>query len=155
MTKPLKIPVSVLVVIHSQEGQILLLERADHAGFWQSVTGSLNTIGEAPRIAAQREVQEETGLVRELEHFVPSGVETEYDIFPEWRHRYASGVTRNLEITFTLCVPQNTLITIAPREHLRYEWCPAHLAASRCFSPSNQAAILALAQKMGWQNKVL
>ena len=35
-----KIPVSVLVVVYTADLEILLLERTDRDGFWQSVTGS-------------------------------------------------------------------------------------------------------------------
>ena len=56
-----KIPVSVLVVIHTTNLQVLLLERADHLGYWQSVTGSQNP-GETLYQTAIREVSEETGL---------------------------------------------------------------------------------------------
>ena len=61
-SKPTKKPVSVLVSLHDGAGHVLLLERADREGFWQSVTGSLED-GETPVQAALREVAEETGIV--------------------------------------------------------------------------------------------
>ena len=58
----LKIPISVLVVIYKSNRDVLLIERADRTGFWQSVTGSLDAIDEDLALAAAREVFEETGL---------------------------------------------------------------------------------------------
>jgi dATP pyrophosphohydrolase len=143
----LKIPISVLVVIYKSNGDVLLIERADRAGFWQSVTGSLDAPDEDLALAATREVFEETGIavdqlpvgaLRNLHHQI------EYEIYPEWRFRYAPGVTRNIEHWFVLQVPDNILITLAPREHVAYEWLPFKEAAKKCFSPSNGDAILKL-----------
>jgi dATP pyrophosphohydrolase len=39
-----KIPESVLVVIHTPALDVLLIRRADAAAFWQSVTGSKDTV---------------------------------------------------------------------------------------------------------------
>jgi len=124
-----------------------LIERADRAGFWQSVTGSLDAPDEDLALAATREVFEETGIavdqlpvgaLRNLHHQI------EYEIYPEWRFRYAPGVTRNIEHWFVLQVPDNISITLAPREHVAYEWLPFKEAAKKCFSPSNGDAILKL-----------
>ncbi|OIM97595.1 dihydroneopterin triphosphate diphosphatase [Polynucleobacter sp. QLW-P1DATA-2] len=143
----MKIPISVLVVIYKSNGDVLLIERADRAGFWQSVTGSLDAPDEDLALAATREVFEETGIavdqlpvgaLRNLHHQI------EYEIYPEWRFRYAPGVTRNIEHWFVLQVPDNILITLAPREHVAYEWLPFKEAAKKCFSPSNGDAILKL-----------
>jgi len=143
----LKIPISVLVVIYKSNGDVLLIERADRAGFWQSVTGSLDAPDEDLALAATREVFEETGIavdqlpvgaLRNLHHQI------EYEIYPEWRFRYAPGVTRNIEHWFVLQVPDNISITLAPREHVAYEWLPFKEAAKKCFSPSNGDAILKL-----------
>ena len=57
-----KIPVSVLVVVHTAELDVLLLERARGPGYWQSVTGSLDREDEPLEHAALREVMEETGI---------------------------------------------------------------------------------------------
>ena len=143
----LKIPISVLVVIYKSNGDVLLIERADRAGFWQSVTGSLDAPDEDLALAATREVFEETGIavdqlpvgaLRNLHHQI------EYEIYPEWRFRYAPGVTRNIEHWFVLQVPDNISITLAPREHVAYEWLPFKEAAKKCFSRSNGDAILKL-----------
>lgn len=135
-----KIPVSVLVVIHTQDGQALLMERADAPGFWQSVTGSQEA-GETLAETAAREVREETGLDATQFELVPWGIETRYEIYERWRHRYAPGVTHNTEHVFGLRLPGPLPVVLAPREHLRYAWLPWEAAAERCFSSSNAAAI--------------
>lgn len=141
-----KIPESVLVVIHTPGLEVLLIERADRPGYWQSVTGSLDSADEALEHTAARELFEETGIVADgnairLRDWHLSNV---YEIYPVWRHRYAPGVTRNTEHVFSVCVPRSTPIVLAPREHLRYAWLPHLEAAERCFSSSNAEAILQL-----------
>jgi dATP pyrophosphohydrolase len=135
-----KIPVSVLVVIYTADGQVLLMERADAPGFWQSVTGSQDA-GETLVETAIREVREETGLDAAAFELAPWGIENRYEIYERWRHRYAPGVTHNTEHVFGLQLPAPLLVELAPREHLRYAWLPWETAAERCFSPSNAAAI--------------
>lgn len=135
-----KIPISVLVVIYTAEGQVLLMERADASGFWQSVTGSQDA-GETLEQTAIREVREETGLDATQFELTPWGIETRYEIYERWRHRYAPGVTHNTEHVFGLRLPASRPITLSPREHLQYVWLPPEQAAERCFSPSNAAAI--------------
>jgi dATP pyrophosphohydrolase len=146
----LKIPISVLVVIYKSNRDVLLIERADRAGFWQSVTGSLDAADEDLAFAAAREVFEETGIA--IEQLSKDALQNmhhqiEYEIYPAWRSRYAPGVTRNTEHWFSLEVPNNTPITLAPREHVAYEWLPYQQAAKKCFSPSNGEAILKLFQQ--------
>ncbi len=144
-----KIPVSVLVVIHDPLQRVLLIERADHAGFWQSVTGSKDEADEPLRDTAMREVAEETGItvgtpnvpLANLRDWQLSNV---YEIYPIWRHRYGPGVTHNTEHVFGLQVPVDTPVTLAPREHTAFVWLPWQEAADRCFSPSNVEAILQL-----------
>ncbi|BBP01267.1 dihydroneopterin triphosphate diphosphatase [Sulfuriferula nivalis] len=140
---PYKTPISVLVVIHTPDLQVLLLERADNTGWWQSVTGSQEA-NETPVQTAIREVAEETGLDTALYQLNDLNYVNEYEIYPRFRHRYAPGITQNTEHVFSLTVPAPVTVTLAEREHLRYIWLPASLAAQRCFSPSNQAAILQL-----------
>ena len=135
-----KRPVSVLVVIHTQDGQVLLIERADAPGFWQSVTGSQDP-GETLEQTAIREVREETGLDATAFELAPWGLSTRYEIYARWRHRYAPGVTHNTEHVFGLKLPAPQPVTLAPREHVRYAWLPWQEAAERCFSPSNAEAI--------------
>jgi dATP pyrophosphohydrolase len=140
-----KIPVSVLVVIHTPDLQVLLLERADAPGFWQSVTGSQDP-GETLVETAIREVREETGL--EAGQFVLRDwrQENRFEIYERWRHRYAPGITHNTEHVFGLMLPQARPITISPREHLDQCWLPWREAAEKCFSWSNVAAIRRLGE---------
>ncbi|TDP63321.1 dihydroneopterin triphosphate diphosphatase [Roseateles toxinivorans] len=144
---PYKIPESVLVVIHTPDLQVLLLERADHPGYWQSVTGSKDTLDEPLALTARREVQEETGIADgELLDWQLRNI---YEIYPQWRHRYAPGVVQNTEHVFGLCVPSARTVTLAPREHLAFQWLPWREAADRCFSPSNAEAVLQLPRFAG------
>jgi len=139
-----KIPQSVLVVIHTPQQEVLLLERADHPGFWQSVTGSRDTPDEALVHTAVREVFEETGLAAPAADFRDWGISNVYDIYPTWRARYAPGVTRNTEHVFSLCVPQASAIALSPSEHTAWQWLPWLEAADQCFSASNAEAVLML-----------
>jgi dATP pyrophosphohydrolase len=142
-----KTPVSVLVLIHTAELQVLLLERADKAGFWQSVTGSLED-GETFRDAAIREVREETGL--DAEHLVEDwNMSNVYEIYPHWRYRYAPGVTHNTEHVFGMELPQPVPVTLSPREHLRHEWVDWRDAAGRVFSWTNVEALRRLGERHG------
>ncbi|MDR0529362.1 MAG: dihydroneopterin triphosphate diphosphatase [Zoogloeaceae bacterium] len=144
-----KRPESVLVVVYrrvfAEEPEILLLERAAHPGYWQSVTGSLEA-EETPLDAACREVREETGIRLPAARFHDWHVTREYEIFPEWRDRYAPGITRNVEHVFSLAVSRKARIRLSEPEHRDFLWLPAREAARRCFSPSNRKAILALAR---------
>jgi dATP pyrophosphohydrolase len=135
-----KLPVSVLVVIYTADGQVLLMERADAPGFWQSVTGSQDA-GETLEQTAIREVREETGLDASQFELAPWDLSTRYEIYERWRHRYAPGVTHNTEHVFGLKLPAPRAVTLAPREHLHYLWLPWAEAAQRCFSSSNAEAI--------------
>lgn len=140
-----KTPVSVLVVIHTRALDVLLLERAAHPGFWQSVTGSLEA-SEAPIDAAVREVAEETGIACQPADLSDWRLSNRFEIFPQWRARYADGVTHNTEHVFSLCVPEQKPVTLAPGEHLGWRWLPWRDAAAACFSWTNRDAILMLAQ---------
>ena len=138
-----KIPVSVLVVIHTPDLQVLLLERADRPGFWQSVTGSQHP-GETLAQTAQREVGEETGLDASRFKLIDWRKQNQYEIYRSWRSRYAPGVTHNTEHVFSLEVPQVLPIALAEREHLQCVWLPWRDAADQVFSWSNADAIRAL-----------
>ncbi|WP_332775107.1 dihydroneopterin triphosphate diphosphatase [Polaromonas sp.] len=142
--KAFKIPESVLVVIHTPALEVLLIERADHPGFWQSVTGSQDTVGEALLQTAVREVREETGISAGPDQFRDWAVSNVYEIYPVWRHRYAPGVTHNTEHVFSLCVAPGTAIRLSAQEHTAYQWLPYLAAADLCFSPSNAEAVLML-----------
>lgn len=145
---PYKTPVSVLVVIHTPALDVLLLERARHPGFWQSVTGSQEG-GETLLATARREVLEETGIDAAAAEIIDWQKTNRYEIFAEWRHRYAPGVTENMEHVFSLCLPQPVAVTVAPDEHLAWRWLPWREAAAACFSWSNRDAILELPQRLG------
>jgi dATP pyrophosphohydrolase len=166
-----KIPESVLVVIHTPALEVLLIERADRPGYWQSVTGAKDRVDEPLIETCVREVAEETGIrltadpvpgvmrshpppARPVEGagvaIVPLSalrdwhIRNEYELYAVWRARYAPGVTRNTEHVFGLTVPAGIAVTLNPREHLQHQWLPYQAAAARCFSPSNSAAILQL-----------
>jgi dihydroneopterin triphosphate diphosphatase len=146
LVRPHKIPESVLVVIHTHDLQVLLIERADRPGFWQSVTGSKDTVDEPAVQTAIREVAEETGIAIgsptvPLANLRDWNLRNVYVIYATWRHRYAPGVTHNAEHVFGLRVPRDVAVTLSPREHLRFEWLPMLCAAERCFSASNAEAI--------------
>lgn len=142
-----KIPVSVLVVIHTADLQVLLLERADHPGYWQSVTGSQDS-GETLMQTASREVYEETGLRAADYALTDWKTENRYEIYEEWRWRYGPGVRFNTEHVFGLCLPGIVPIRIAAREHLKSMWLPWQQAAGMVFSSSNAEAILKLPEHL-------
>ncbi|MDT7835833.1 dihydroneopterin triphosphate diphosphatase [Aquabacterium sp. OR-4] len=154
MSRPPKIPESVLVVIHTPALEVLLIERADRPGYWQSVTGSKDATDEPLLTTCMREVAEETGItvgsatvpLAALRDWQLANV---YEIYPVWRHRYAPGVTHNTEHVFGLTVPSGTPVVLSPREHLQHQWLPWREAADRCFSPSNAEAILHLPRWLG------
>ena len=141
-----KQPVSVLVVIHTPALDVLLLERTAHPGFWQSVTGSREAL-ETPGETAHREVGEETGIDTRRYALSDWQITNTFEIFPEWRHRYAPGVTHNIEHVFSLQLPERLAITPSPDEHRDWLWLPWREAAERCFSWSNRDAILMLPER--------
>ncbi|MES2578966.1 MAG: dihydroneopterin triphosphate diphosphatase [Pseudomonadota bacterium] len=141
-----KTPISALVLIHTQDLQVLIMERADKAGFWQSVTGSIEG-DETPNQAAIREVLEETGLNAnqyDLQDWHTSNI---YEIYPHWRHRYAPGVVENIEHLFGLELPKILPIKLAADEHTRYEWVDWREAANRVFSWTNIDALKKLGER--------
>ncbi|TCP10701.1 dihydroneopterin triphosphate pyrophosphatase [Crenobacter luteus] len=138
-----KQPVSVLVVIYTPQLDVLLIERADKAGYWQSVTGSREgeeTLAET----ARRELYEETGLDASRYLLEDWRYTNTYEIFDHWRARYAPGTTHNVEHVFGLRVPSRLPVTLAPGEHVAYQWLPWREALDRVFSPSNADAIARL-----------
>ena len=135
-----KIPISVLVVVYTINRDVLLLERADHPGYWQSITGSQNQ-DESLWQTAVREIKEETGLIADQFELIDWRLQNQYEIFQEWRWRYAPGVTHNTEHVFGLKLPKIMPISIASREHLSFIWLPWHEAAKKVFSWSNAEAI--------------
>ena len=146
-TKPYKIPRSTLIVIYTPALEVLLIERADRRGYWQSVTGSQDE-GETLEQTAIRELHEETGLVAAAHRLLNWQQQNTYEIYKIWAHRYAPGVTHNVEHVFGLQVPDRVSIKLAPREHLQHVWLPHEAAAALCFSATNRDAILALPAKL-------
>ncbi len=140
-----KLPESVLVVIYSPSFDVLLLERVDFPGFWQSVTGSRAAADEPLAFTCAREVEEETGLARPAGDFEEWNCTHRYSIYPQWRRRYAPDVTHNVEHLFGLRVEARFAPRLAPREHRRWRWLNWRDAADVCFSWTNAQAIRLLA----------
>ncbi|MFN3986505.1 MAG: dihydroneopterin triphosphate diphosphatase [Rhodocyclaceae bacterium] len=140
---PLKRPESVLVVIHTPDYLVLLLERCAPTGFWQSVTGSLEP-GEAPADTAIREVREETGIILPPASLRDWRHSQRFEIPPEWRGRYPPGTSHNLEHVFSACVPDARPVLLSPSEHRAFRWLPAPQAAREVASWTNRDAILTL-----------
>ena len=148
MNKNYKIPESVLVVIHTRDLLVLMMERVDQKGFWQSVTGSKDSLDEESAATAAREVREETGMDASQFELSDWHMQNVYEIYPVWRHRYEPGVTRNTEQVFGLSLPAVMPVTLAEREHCQFQWLPWREAADLCFSASNAEAILQLPQRI-------
>ena len=142
-----KIPVSVLVVVHTPALEVLLLERTARSGYWQSVTGSLERTDEPLEGAALREVREETGIAALRERLAHWNLAYTFEIYPQWRHRFAPGTTHNTEHVFSLEVPGRVPVTLAPGEHTASQWLPWAEAAQKCFSWSNRDAIRMLPER--------
>jgi dihydroneopterin triphosphate diphosphatase len=142
-----KLPVSVLVLVHTAEREVLLLERAAGAGFWQSVTGSLDRLDEPLAAAAAREVLEETGIDAAAGRLERWNVVYTFEIYPQWRHRFAPGVVQNVEHVFALALAARAPVRIAPEEHVAFTWLPWREAAAKCFSWSNRDAIVMLGEQ--------
>ena len=141
-----KLPVSVLVVIHPLDLQVLLLERAQRPGYWQSVTGSLDWLEEPLEQAAAREVLEETGIDAAHGKLTRWNVASTFEIYGHWRHRFAPGVTHNTEHAFGLAVQAQVPVALAAQEHTAFAWLPWREAARKCFSWSNRDAIRMLGE---------
>jgi dATP pyrophosphohydrolase len=142
-----KLPVSVLVVVHTADLEVLLLERAARAGFWQSVTGSLDWAEEPLAAAAAREVLEETGIEAASGTLRAWKAASTFEIYAHWRHRFAPGVTHNTEHVFGLELPRRAPVRMAPAEHVAFAWLPWREAEKKCFSWSNRDAIRMLGER--------
>ena len=142
-----KLPESVLVVVHTPALEVLLMERAANPGFWQSVTGSREPEDADLAATARRELSEETGL--SVGTLTDWRLTNRYEIWPQWRARYAPDVTHNTEHVFGFQVPQVTVVTLDPNEHTAQLWLPWREAMEKVFSPSNRDAIRQLAERNG------
>lgn len=139
-----KQPLSVLVLVYTQDLDVLLLERADFRDHWQSVTGSCEP-REPLAATAVRELAEETGIdAGRHGGVIDWQMANDYEIFPQWRHRYPPGTTVNTEHVFALPLARRVPVELHPREHVAHVWLPWREAAQRCFSWTNRDAILAL-----------
>jgi dihydroneopterin triphosphate diphosphatase len=143
-----KLPVSVLVVVHTPALEVLLLERAARPGYWQSVTGSLDLPDEALDDAALRELREETAIDAPRSSLERWNVAYTFEIYAQWRHRFAPGTTHNTEHAFSVQLPEPVPVTLAPQEHTAYQWLPWREAANQCFSWSNRDAIRMLPERI-------
>ena len=139
-----KIPESVLVIVYTMQLDVLLIKRADHANFWQSITGSKDSSAESLIDTALREVMEETGIAVKPGQMHDWQLSNVYDIYPQWQYRYAPEVTRNTEHVFSLCLPNRCPVRLSVHEHTDFQWLAHQDAAKKCFSPSNAEAILLL-----------
>ena len=141
-----KLPISVLVVVHTAGREVLLLERTGRPGFWQSVTGSLDRPDEPPAEAARRELREETGIEAQAAELRRWNLTYTFEIFTQWRHRFVPGTTHNTEHVFSLELPGRVPAALAPEEHVASLWLPWQEAAGKCFSWSNRDAIRIVGQ---------
>ena len=144
-----KTPISVLVLIHTTDLKVLLIERADKQGFWQSVTGSVEVEDAGLIDTAIREVMEETGIDATQHKLTDWRTSNTYEIYPHWRYRYAPGVTENIEHQFGLELPVPLAVKLAPDEHVNYEWVDWREAAKRVFSWTNVDALRKLGERHG------
>ncbi len=141
-----KRPESVLVVVYTRDGKVLLLRRADHPEFWQSITGSMEWDDASPVATAARELREETGIDVLPERLHDWQITQRYQLFPQWRHKYAPGVSENTEHFFSLELPAETVIRVSPGEHSEYRWVAFDEAVAQVFSWTNRDALQRLVQ---------
>ena len=134
-----KRPESVIIVIHNEDGHILLLKRSDIENFWQSVTGSLRWHEQAGE-AAVRELREETGI-RDGGKLLDIGRSNTFEILPSFRSRYGPQVRLNKEHIFSLQVPVGQTVTLNAREHVAFQWVSYTGALDWVWSWSNRDAI--------------
>lgn len=138
--KEYKRPESVLVVVYTRTGKVLLLRRSDRPDFWQSVTGSMHWEEDDPAVTARRELAEETaltdtGTLRDWERTY------RFEIVAPWTRRFAPGTRENVEHMFSLELPAEIPIALNPAEHAEYAWLSFDQAVQRVSSWTNREAI--------------
>lgn len=132
-------PVSVLVVVYTETGEVLLLRRCRPFDFWQSVTGSLKD-GESHADAAIRELREETGLTDEGE-LRYTGISRRFVIDPRWRDRFQPGTVENDEYEWRYRLPAPENIVLNQDEHSEYRWLSVDEAIGVVWSWTNRDAL--------------
>ena len=147
--RPYKRPESVLVVVYTGTGKVLLLRRADHPEFWQSITGSMEWTDATPVDTAVRELREETGIQVTAPQLRDWHIQQRYVLFPQWRHKYAPEISENTEHFFSLELAQEISIVVSPSEHCEYLWVPFGQALEQVFSWTNRDALRMLMQTRG------
>ncbi len=157
MSKVYKRPESVLIIIFTHESQVLLLNRIKPAGYWQSVTGSLEW-NESVESAAFRELQEETGLLLDRLIKVSDSRSIKdlnlksnvlvyhselncFPILPAWRTRYDPEIEHNIEHTFSVCFTDVPEISLSRKEHSEYQWLKKADAIQQVASYTNKKSI--------------
>ncbi|MFQ5756707.1 MAG: dihydroneopterin triphosphate diphosphatase [Acidiferrobacterales bacterium] len=135
-----KRPESVLVIVYTRTGKVLLMRRKDRPGFWQSVTGSMKWHEREPAVTACRELKEETGLNTD-DGLRDWGKTYRFEIMPQWQHCYPPGTRENLEHLFSLELAEEAIVTLNPAEHVEYEWLSVSEAEKRATSWTNRDAI--------------
>ncbi len=143
-----KIPESVLVVVHTHNADVLLIKRVV-SGHWQSITGSLDFIGESPEAAARRELCEETGI-RASDNLKNWHTTHDFEIIDVMKRHFAPTVTHNKEHAFSIKLADRCEIVLNPKEHSRYVWLPFELAAEKMWSWTNRAMLQQIAIAEGW-----
>jgi dihydroneopterin triphosphate diphosphatase len=111
--------------------QVLVLQRGLDTrcpGSWETVHGHIEA-GEAPEVAAIREVREETGLTVDRLYNVT--------VQPFYLHRYG---TVQLAVVFAAFVPEGATVTLGT-EHQRFEWLPPAAARQRFIWPRSRTAL--------------
>ena len=136
--KNYKRPESVLIVIYSLTGHVLMLHRAFPEDFWQSVTGSMEW-EETVEHAARRELKEETGL--DGDTLVNCNFSQNFEIYSIWRDRYPPNTIHNKEHVFLLALDTCQAVALDPREHTEYRWVAREEAIQLATSHTNAEAI--------------
>jgi lipoyl(octanoyl) transferase len=124
----------LLVVLRPGPEFLVLLRSPERHGYWNLVAGGVEE-GEAPRAAARRELDEESGLAEPI-RFEPLPLELGY-VRPE-----GSKVTLHAFVAEALSGWEPVLND----EHVEYRWCSAEDADALLAYPETRAAVRCVAQ---------